>query len=57
LLSQVLLQEGRDWNAAERALRHVLELEPNHAETRNNLRILLRRLGRESAAVAGGRER
>jgi GT2 family glycosyltransferase/tetratricopeptide (TPR) repeat protein len=50
LLSQVLLQEGRDWAAAERALRDVLELEPNHAETRHNLRVLLRRLGREAGA-------
>jgi tetratricopeptide (TPR) repeat protein len=50
LLSQVLLQEGRDWAAAEQALRDVLEIDPNHAETGHNLRVLLRRLGRESAA-------
>jgi glycosyltransferase involved in cell wall biosynthesis len=47
LLSQVLLQEGRDWEAAERALRDVLTLEPNHRETRHNLETLLRRLGRK----------
>lgn len=52
LLSQVLLQEGRDWAAAERALRDVLTLDPNHAETRHNLQVLLRRLGREAAATA-----
>jgi glycosyltransferase involved in cell wall biosynthesis len=53
LLSQVLLQEGRDWAAAERALRAVLELDPNHAETQHNLRVLLRRLGREPTLTAG----
>jgi glycosyltransferase involved in cell wall biosynthesis len=47
LLSQVLLKEGRDWQAAEAALRRVLELDPNHGETRHNLAVLLRRLGRE----------
>jgi glycosyltransferase involved in cell wall biosynthesis len=51
LLSQVLLQEGRDWAAAERALRDVLQLQPNHAETHHNLRVLLRRLGREGIAT------
>jgi tetratricopeptide (TPR) repeat protein len=51
LLSQVLLQEGRDWAAAERALREVLVLDPKHAETRHNLDVLLRRLGRTAAAV------
>jgi tetratricopeptide (TPR) repeat protein len=53
LLSQVLLQEGRDWAAAERALRDVLALDPTHAETRHNLRVLLRRLGRAAEATAG----
>lgn len=53
LLSQVLLQEGRDWVAAERALRDVLEIDPNHAETRHNLRVLLRRLGKETTAIVG----
>ena len=51
LLSQVLLQEGRDWPAAERALPRVLELDPNNAEARHNLGLLLRRLGRERVAV------
>jgi thioredoxin-like negative regulator of GroEL len=51
MLSQVLLQEGRDWAAAERVLRDVLALDPNHGETRHNLRVLLRRLGREPVAV------
>ena len=47
----VLLQEGRDWEGAERALRDVLELEPQHGETKHNLNVLLRRLGREPLAV------
>jgi tetratricopeptide (TPR) repeat protein len=51
LLSQVLLQESRDWDAAERALLDVLEREPRHAETRHNLNILQRRLGRQPLAV------
>jgi len=51
LLSHVLLQEGRDWAAAERALREVLALDPSHGETRHNLQVLLRRLGREAATV------
>jgi glycosyltransferase involved in cell wall biosynthesis len=53
LLSQVLLQEGRDWTAAERALRDVLAIDPNHAETRHNLRVLLRRLGKDATAIDG----
>jgi hypothetical protein len=51
LLSQVLLQEGRDWEAAERALRDVLSIDPHHAETKHNLSVLLRHLGRELAVV------
>jgi tetratricopeptide (TPR) repeat protein len=42
ILTHVLLQEGRDWQAAERALREVLALEPNHAEAKSNLAVLLR---------------
>jgi glycosyltransferase involved in cell wall biosynthesis/Flp pilus assembly protein TadD len=42
VLSRVLLQEGRDWQAAEQALRDVLALDPDHSEARNNLEILLR---------------
>jgi tetratricopeptide (TPR) repeat protein len=45
LLSHVLLQEGRDFPAAERALRAVLELAPEHAEARRNLALLLSRAG------------
>jgi Flp pilus assembly protein TadD len=42
LLSHALLQEGRDLDAAERALRDVLALDPGHSEARNNLAVLLR---------------
>jgi tetratricopeptide (TPR) repeat protein len=50
LLSQVLLQEGRDWEAAEQALRTILEMDANHAEAKHNLTLLLRRLGKRPAA-------
>lgn len=43
LLTHVLLVEGRDWNAAEKALREVLQLAPDHAEAKRNLDILLRK--------------
>jgi Flp pilus assembly protein TadD len=45
-LTHVLLQEGRDWPAAEKALRDVLALEPDHAEARSNLEVLLRQQGK-----------
>jgi glycosyltransferase involved in cell wall biosynthesis/Tfp pilus assembly protein PilF len=51
VLSHVLLQEGRDPDAAERALRSVLELAPGHAEARNNLAVL-RREREEARATA-----
>jgi glycosyltransferase involved in cell wall biosynthesis/SAM-dependent methyltransferase len=37
VLSRVLWQEGRDWAAAEQALRDVLALDPNNAEARSRL--------------------
>jgi glycosyltransferase involved in cell wall biosynthesis/predicted Zn-dependent protease len=46
ILSDVLLTEGRDWEAAERALRAILALCPDHAEAKQNLAVLLRQLGR-----------
>jgi tetratricopeptide (TPR) repeat protein len=45
LLSHALLQQGRDWAAAEQALRDVLSVAPDHAESRRNLAILLRQTG------------
>jgi hypothetical protein len=41
VLSQALLQEGQDAAAAERALRDILTLDPNHYEARHNLGVLL----------------
>jgi tetratricopeptide (TPR) repeat protein len=41
--SKVLVDEGRDWVGAEQALRVVLAIAPYHAETRQNLDMLLRR--------------
>jgi len=46
VLSHVLLQEGRDWAAAEAALQNVLSLDPAHAEARRNLAILRQQQGR-----------
>jgi tetratricopeptide (TPR) repeat protein len=47
LLTHILLQEGRDWPAAEKSLRDVLALDPNHPEARQNLQVLLRQQGRQ----------
>jgi GT2 family glycosyltransferase/Tfp pilus assembly protein PilF len=46
ILSHVLLQEEKDWEAAEQALRDVLVLDPQHAEARHNLAVLLGQRGR-----------
>jgi tetratricopeptide (TPR) repeat protein len=54
ILSHVLLQEGRDREAAERALREVLALDPEHPEARNNLAVLLGRQGRINPAREPG---
>jgi hypothetical protein len=48
------LQEGRDLEAAEAALREVLRLEPGNAEARNNLGLLLRHKGAGSGAAQPG---
>jgi len=42
-LSHVLLQEGHDWPAAERVLRNILALDPNHTEAKKNLAVLEQR--------------
>ena len=52
ILSHVLLQENRDLLAAERVLRDLLKLEPNHVEARNNLAVLLRERKRQAADAA-----
>ena len=45
VLTHVLLQEGGDPAGMERALRDVLALDPNHAQTRKNLAVLLKKQG------------
>ena len=42
ILGYVLLQEGKDLVAAERALRELLLMDPTDAEARRNLEVLLR---------------
>jgi glycosyltransferase involved in cell wall biosynthesis/predicted Zn-dependent protease len=51
-LSHVLLQEGRDWAAAAKALRDVLALDPANSEAHYNLG-LLRARGHEPPTIAG----
>jgi GT2 family glycosyltransferase/Tfp pilus assembly protein PilF len=46
VLSHALLQEGKDWDAAEQVLHKILELDPDNMEARNNLNALLGRQGR-----------
>src|SRR5438132_6400557 len=50
LLSHVLLQDGQDPLAAEKALHDVLELDPSNTEARHNLTVLSRK-HRKSEAV------
>jgi tetratricopeptide (TPR) repeat protein len=45
VLAEVLVQEGRDPAAAERALREVLALDPANAPARHHLDVLFRRQG------------
>jgi tetratricopeptide (TPR) repeat protein len=52
ILSHVLLQEDLDLAAAERALCHLLALDPNQVEARNNLAVLLRERQRRVADAA-----
>jgi tetratricopeptide (TPR) repeat protein len=44
LLSYTFLQEGRDLPAAERSLRAILAIAPDHAETRHNLAVLMQHM-------------
>jgi GT2 family glycosyltransferase/Flp pilus assembly protein TadD len=59
LLSHTLLQEGRDTEAAERALGKVLELDPANVEAKNNLTLLgaARIQAHGAAPLAGFRKR
>src|SRR5262249_35768433 len=53
ILSHCLLQDGTDPDAAERALRDVLALDPGHAEARRNLSLLVsQRQARQSTLDA-----
>jgi tetratricopeptide (TPR) repeat protein len=51
VLSHALLQEGKDWDLAEEALREVLRLDPGNAEARSNLALLLEHAQRPSLAL------
>ncbi len=50
-LTHVLLQEGKDWEAAERALRDLLAIDPQRAQAWHNLATLLRRQNRHREAL------
>jgi glycosyltransferase involved in cell wall biosynthesis/predicted Zn-dependent protease len=45
VLGHALLQEDRDMDRAEQALREVLAMDPHHQPTRHNLRVLINRKG------------
>jgi len=42
VLSYALLQDGKDWSAAEKALRELIALDAGDAEAKNNLALLMR---------------
>lgn len=42
LLSHVLLQEDEDWLTARRTLEHILTIDPNNREAKQNLEVLVR---------------
>ena len=50
-LTHVLLQEGKDWEAAERALRDLLAIDPHRAQAWHNLATLLWRQNRNQDAL------
>jgi len=52
LLSQALLQEGRNWPAAEKALLDVLELDAENKDAQHNLQVLKRQRGRPAPALS-----
>jgi predicted Zn-dependent protease len=49
-LTHVLLGEGKDWAAAERALRDLVRVDPTQAQGWYNLAALLRRQNRHREA-------
>jgi len=54
LLSHALLQEGRDWAAAEQALHDILELDAQNQEAQHNLQLLQRQRPRTHPPLAAG---
>ena len=42
LFSRVLIEDGQDWEGAEKVLRRVLQ--PNQREAEHNLKVLLNRM-------------
>lgn len=48
-LAQALLHEGRDWAAAEQALRDILAISPNHPQAQRDLAALQQQLKRQSS--------
>ena len=52
VLSQALLQEGRDWQAAEKVLLDVLDLDPQNKDARHNLQVLRAQRARQGPALA-----
>ena len=40
MLTHVLMAEGRDWDAAEKAIRDVLAMDPGNAPAKQNLATL-----------------
>jgi tetratricopeptide (TPR) repeat protein len=53
-LSHALLQEGRDWNAAEKSLRDILTIDPGNTQARQNLEVLLRQQERYAEVAPDG---
>lgn len=51
LLTHVLIQEGRDWAGAEKALRDLLALDPDHPEANRNLQVLLQQQNRSTSQL------
>jgi tetratricopeptide (TPR) repeat protein len=49
-LTHVLMAEGKDWPASERALREVLRIDPRQAQAWYNLTVVLRRQSRHPEA-------
>jgi tetratricopeptide (TPR) repeat protein len=50
-LAHALMAEGKDWPAAERALREVLRLDPRQVQVWHNLVVVLRRQQRHAEAL------